>query len=116
MDVTLYVNEINVIKLNEWLTNDNARSSIYLLDVREPNEISICHIDGSHFISLSQIPIHLSDLPDDKMIIVYCHHGIRSRQVAHYLLENGFDAKTLFSLKGGIDEWAKIIDNTMMRY
>ena len=42
-----------------------------------------------------------------------CHSGIRSMQVCHYLLGNGYN---IANLSGGIDEWAKNIDREMQRY
>ena len=47
-------------------------------------------------------------------IVVYCHHGIRSLQVASWLRQLGFDNAQ--SMAGGIDRWALQIDPTLPRY
>ena len=50
----------------------------------------------------------------DKILIVVCHHGIRSRVVGQYLSSNGFN--NVLNLNGGLDKWAKEIDKGMSRY
>jgi len=62
---------------------------------------------------MQQTPERLDDLPRDKPVIVYCHHGVRSRQVAGFLREQGYDAR---SLAGGIDAWSQQIDPACPRY
>jgi rhodanese-related sulfurtransferase len=85
-----------------------------LLDVREKNERIICNLQKSIHIPLGSLPLMCEDLPPDKLVIAYCHHGVRSLQACYMLQAFGF-AK-LKSLKGGIDAWAKDIDMSMQRY
>lgn len=47
-------------------------------------------------------------------VVVMCHHGMRSMQVAHFLLANGF--KDVANLDGGIDAWAAVVDPALARY
>ena len=101
-------------QLDEILTNQP--DDIFLLDVREVSEVSICHLPQSIHIPMNLIPLYLDKIPDDKMIIIYCHHGIRSLNVALYLIDNGFDESQIYNLKNGIDDWAQNIDKTMIRY
>lgn len=101
-------------QLDEILTNQP--DDIFLLDVREDSEVSICHLPQSIHIPMNLIPLYLDKIPDDKMIIIYCHHGIRSLNVALYLIDNGFDESQIYNLKNGIDDWAQNIDKTMIRY
>ena len=100
-------------QLDEILTNQP--DDIFLLDVREASEVSICLPQSIH-IPMNLIPLYLDKIPDDKMIIIYCHHGIRSLNVALYLIDNGFDESQIYNLKNGIDDWAQNIDKTMIRY
>ncbi|MBI4005151.1 MAG: sulfurtransferase [Gammaproteobacteria bacterium] len=92
----------------------DKNGSLLLLDVREPWEYQICHIDGSVNISMHLIPSSVEQLDPEKEIVVICHHGIRSLQVANYLAERGFNKVT--SLEGGVDAWATSIDQTMPQY
>ena len=85
-----------------------------LLDVREEDEVRLCALPGSLHIPMNLIPLRHNELPDDVPIIVYCHHGIRSLNVAHYLAHVGFE--NVANLQGGIDAWARQIDPTMARY
>ena len=48
------------------------------------------------------------------VIVAYCHHGVRSRQVANWLRGQGFTQ--VQSLAGGIDRWTLEIDATLPRY
>ncbi len=85
-----------------------------LLDVREPWEFSICKIEGSVNISMSEPEKLISELNANDEIIAICHHGMRSFQVCNYLENNGFNK--VLNLGGGIDSWAKTIDTDMAQY
>ncbi len=87
---------------------------IILLDVREDNEVAICQLSGSLHIPMNLIPLRHNELPDDVPIVVYCHHGIRSMNVARYLEHVGFEQ--LYNLSGGIDAWALDVAPEMPRY
>lgn len=93
----------------------NDESSIhYLLDVREQHEFDYCHITGSHHIPMQTIPNRLDDLPKDCPIVTICHHGMRSQQVAQFLLQQGFT--DIINLQGGVNAWAADVDSTMPTY
>ncbi len=85
-----------------------------VLDVREAWEIEICALDQDLNIPMTQIPGRLEELPRDGALVVLCHHGQRSLQVAAWLRGQGFDGAT--SLSGGIDAWAREFDPEMARY
>ena len=92
----------------------DANESILLLDVREPSEHDIVHLEDARLIPLNTLPHHIESLPLDQEIVVYCHHGQRSLYATAYLHQNGFtEAK---NLSGGIDQWAAEIDSTLPRY
>lgn len=73
-----------------------------LLDVREPYEWCQVHIAASLHIPMNEIPQRLAELPQERELIVLCAHGSRSYGVAHYLIEQGYVAR---SLAGGITQW-----------
>ena len=85
-----------------------------LLDVREEDEVRLYALPGSLHIPMNLIPLRHNELPDDVPIIVYCHHGIRSLNVARYLAHVGFE--NVANLQGGIDAWARQIDPSLPRY
>ena len=85
-----------------------------LLDVREPWEFELCNLQNSQLIPMGHIPNQLEQLDAKQEIVLICHHGIRSRQVGLFLQSRGFDK--LINLSGGLDAWAKEIDNQMALY
>lgn len=93
---------------------ETASQPPLLLDVREPWEFQICHIRGSQLVPMRQIPDYLSKLNPEQTIIVICHHGIRSRQVAQFLEINGF--QKVINLVGGVAAWADGVDPNMPTY
>lgn len=104
--------EISATELKEYLktTGNNP----LLLDVREPWEYQKCRLDDSVLIPMRQIPGVLNELDPDRETVVICHHGIRSRSVAAYLVSNEFS--NVINLTGGIDAWAKQVDLSMDTY
>lgn len=85
-----------------------------LLDVREQWEWDKCHFDQARLLPMGQIMEHIDSLDKSEEIVIICHHGIRSMQVARYFESIGF--KNLINLKGGIDAWAKTLDSSMTLY
>jgi rhodanese-related sulfurtransferase len=99
--------------LKSWLA-DGDRSAPFLLDVREPWEYARCHIDGAQSLPMAAVPTRLAELPVDQEIVVICHHGGRSQQIALLLERSGFDR--VHNLQGGVHAWALQVDPTMPRY
>lgn len=93
---------------------NSSPKSIVLLDVREDDEREVARIEPSTHIPMSSVPDHLDDLPKDRRIVVYCHHGNRSFAVAGYLETEGF--ADVANLTGGIEEWSRIVDPAVPRY
>jgi rhodanese-related sulfurtransferase len=85
-----------------------------LLDVREPWEFGICRIEGSRSLPMRQIPEALGEIAPDRELVVICHHGIRSQQVARYLDYQGFS--NVINLQGGVAAWARDVDPAMPTY
>jgi rhodanese-related sulfurtransferase len=85
-----------------------------LLDVREPQEYAYCRIEGSLHIPMNEVPARIGELDPDREVVVICHHGVRSANVAAYLIRQDF--RNVINLSGGIDAWAVQVDPTMPRY
>lgn len=85
-----------------------------LLDVREPWEYALAHVEGSLHIPMGEVQDKLEELNSDRMYVVMCHHGRRSQQVADYLATQGF--RQVSNLAGGIDAWAEDLDPDLPRY
>lgn len=93
-----------------------GHASCLLLDCREQDEYGVARIDGATLLPMSEIQARLAELEPhrDAHLIVHCHHGMRSLQVAHWLRSQGF-AKAQ-SMCGGIDTWSQLIDPGVPRY
>lgn len=100
-------------ELATWL-DDQASAAPVLLDVREPWEYQLCHIDGSRTMPMSTIPAHVEQLERDRPIVCICHHGMRSMQVGLFLEQQGFT--DVINLTGGVDAWAAQVDRDMPTY
>lgn len=85
-----------------------------LIDVREPWEFDICHIEGSLNIPMGQIAQQLDKIETADEAVIICHHGIRSAQVIHYLQQQSIDQ--LINLDGGVDAWAREVDSGLAIY
>jgi rhodanese-related sulfurtransferase len=87
---------------------------VLLVDVREPWEHEVCRIEGAKLIPMGSIPANLQALDTDDEVICYCHHGMRSMDVAVWLRGQGVERAR--SLAGGIDRWSAEIDPSVPRY
>ena len=95
----------------------DSGEKLRFIDVREPHEYAQACIEGSDLIPMRSIPAELQTLEkhaDDAILIVYCHHGVRSLQVVNWLREQGLEACQ--SMAGGIDAWSVNIDPAVPRY
>ena len=104
--------EITVEELR--LEMEEKGSELVLVDVREPHEWEIAHIEGATLIPLNQLPERLAELDGHAEIVTHCHHGARSMKALELLKGAGFGK--VRSLAGGIDAWAERVEPMMPRY
>ena len=91
--------------------------ALHLIDVREVNEHQVARIEGSELIPMRTVPAALGSLEakaDDAVLIVFCHHGVRSLNVVSWLRQNGVE--NCQSMAGGIERWSTEIDPSVPRY
>jgi sulfur-carrier protein adenylyltransferase/sulfurtransferase len=104
------VPEISVEELKKRLDLGEA---IFILDVREPHEYSICNLNG-FLMPLDSVRSRLGELDSTREIIVHCRSGVRSAKAAHQLRQAGFT--NVKNLAGGILAWADRIDPNVPKY
>lgn len=92
----------------------HAGESPFLLDVREADEWETCKLAGATLIPLGQLTERSSEVPQNRPVVVYCHHGGRSARAVQWLRQNGYSQAV--NLAGGIEAWAIHIDPQMPRY
>jgi len=115
----LNVPEIDVRELARKLGSDET---FVLMDVREAWELDHAMIvdDRLKVVPMSRLSqLGLGALPEefqgkDAEILVMCHHGVRSAQATQWLLAQGW--KNVFSVRGGIDDYARRIDASVGKY
>jgi molybdopterin/thiamine biosynthesis adenylyltransferase/rhodanese-related sulfurtransferase len=94
----------------------DSGKSVALIDVREPVEWDINHIEGAELVPKSSLESGdgLAKLPHDRTPILYCKTGVRSAEALAVIKKAGFaDA---LHLQGGIVAWAKQIEPDMVTY
>jgi adenylyltransferase/sulfurtransferase len=107
------VPQIAPLALNRRL---DAGDELQIVDVREPHEWEISNLEnlGAFLIPQNEILEHLGELDMTRDIIVMCRSGARSANVIRELQKHGF--KRLLNLEGGINEWAREVDETLPIY
>ena len=111
--------EVTVVQLAEKLRSSDG---FILLDVREPWELARAKIDDDRLVvqpmsELSRRGINaLQEAARRKEAEIYvlCHHGVRSANVTGWLASQGWT--NVFSVAGGIDEYAEQVDASVGRY
>ncbi|HEY6372873.1 MAG TPA: rhodanese-like domain-containing protein [Candidatus Sulfotelmatobacter sp.] len=93
----------------------DAGESFTLLDVREPWEFQTAHIAGAKLIPMGDVPSRAhQELDPEDLVVVLCHHGVRSMNVTVWLRQQGFEKAQ--SMRGGIDAWSRRIDEKVGMY
>ena len=111
--------EITVNELSEKLKSED---DFILLDVREPHELNFAKVSDQRLevTPMSRLAregtkaLSESARSQDATIYVMCHHGNRSAQVTAWLAQQGW--KNVFNVRGGIDEYARDVDQSVGFY
>jgi sulfur-carrier protein adenylyltransferase/sulfurtransferase len=106
-------NDIPSISVEALKKRLDAKDDIFILDVREPHEYQICHLNG-YLIPVGDLPKRVNELDSSREIITHCKMGGRSAKAVNFLRRSGF--KKVYNLTGGITAWAEKIDPKMPKY
>jgi len=93
--------QITVEKVYEIIKDKNRK--YFILDVRTKEEFDSGHLESAALIPVDDMESRLSELPEDKPIIVYCRTGRRSTKAAEILINNNF--APVYDMSGGIELW-----------
>ena len=107
--------EVSPDSVAEWVKfprNQRPR----LIDCREEDELAICQIQGNEWIPLGLFSgvREILATGNERGVVVYCHHGVRSLRAVNFLRAMGVD--NAFSMRGGIEEWSRHVDASVARY
>ena len=94
----------------------DRKDDFLLLDVREQDEYQTAHIAGATLLPMSEIVSRAAELAphQGRRVVVHCHHGGRSAQVAQWLRKQGYAQAQ--NMEGGIDQWSIEVDPSVPRY
>jgi sulfur-carrier protein adenylyltransferase/sulfurtransferase len=89
-------------------------SPVRMIDVREPHEWDISHIEGAQLIPLGSLAARMNELDSAEDIVLVCKSGARSARALELLRTAGF--RKLKNLKGGVNAWARVVDQSLPTY
>ncbi|PYM15307.1 MAG: molybdenum cofactor biosynthesis protein MoeB [Verrucomicrobia bacterium] len=104
--------EVTVHDMKKALAD--PKLGVRVIDVREPDEYEIAHVDGVPLFPLSTLPQRFTELDPNRQYYIHCKSGVRSMKALKFLKEQGF--KYLKSVKGGISAWADEVDSSVPKY
>jgi len=120
--ITMKPEDYPEITVQQLVDKLESNPEFHLVDVRELWELNYAQIRHPRVTVLpmslmarekeTAFPVALRNLQAD--IVIMCHHGIRSMQVTQWMRAQGW--KNVFSLEGGIDEYARQIDPSVGSY
>jgi adenylyltransferase/sulfurtransferase len=106
--------ELPAIEVEELRERLGDHAPPLLLDVRTPEEWTICRIDGARLIPVQALASRIDELDRQREIVVYCHVGWRSAWAVDLMVRRGFSR--VVNLAGGIDAWSQRVDPSVPRY
>lgn len=91
-----------ITPLQAW---EMAQQGAMLADVRDAQRYAYSHPKGAFHLT-NQSFLQFEELVDfDSPIIISCYHGVSSRNVATFLVEQGYE--NVFSMIGGFEGWCR---------
>jgi molybdopterin/thiamine biosynthesis adenylyltransferase/rhodanese-related sulfurtransferase len=103
--------EITVKELKDRVEHDGQ--DLVVIDVREPHEWEISHLDFARLIPKGDLPDHLNEFDSTKEYAMLCKSGARSLEATRLMKSAGFKVK---NVRGGINAWAREIDPNLPTY
>jgi len=104
--------EVTVQEMKRAL--EDPKLGVKIIDVREPDEYEIAHVNGVPLFPLSALPQRFTELDPNQRYYIHCKSGVRSLRALQFLREQGF--KYVKSVKGGISAWSDEIDHNVPKY
>lgn len=100
-------NLISSISTSELTPRLDGDTTLFLVDVREPDEVAQWHIAGAHNIPLASLEDRRGEIPDERAIVLVCAIGARAQQGAEILAQHGIASRVL---EGGMSSWVNTYD------
>ena len=71
---------ISSISTDQLLSRLDSDERLYLVDVREPDEVADWQIPGAHNVPLQSLAANIDALPKDADLVMVCAKGSRAQQ------------------------------------
>ncbi len=101
---SLFASSSTSLNATEAKTRLDADRTLFVLDVRQPEEFRAGHIAGATLIPLNKLGESLNKLPQDRDILCVCASGSRSSVATRQLNGAGYNA---INLSGGMGGWQR---------
>ena len=98
------ISELTPYELKARLDNGDE---LVVVDMRQAWEYEAGHIPGAKHVFIQEIPARLEEFPKDTDVIFQCWHGNTSLDAGGFLIQNGWPASQVFSLRGGMAGWVQ---------
>jgi molybdopterin/thiamine biosynthesis adenylyltransferase/rhodanese-related sulfurtransferase len=105
------VKEISVQEVYDWQVRGE---DFQFIDVREQHEYEIVNL-GAELIPLGSVSQYAHRIDRHKKVVIHCKTGNRSAKAIREL-EDKFDLKNLYNLKGGIFSWIDEVNPELTKY
>lgn len=113
---------VHPAQLSDWIASVQTGSADtalpVVLDVREPWELQTATVKADGFelvvMPMRSVPARYLELDRERPIACLCHHGARSAQVVHFLMQQGFN--NIVNIHGGINAWSHERDASVPTY
>lgn len=92
----------------KYLHDELKAAEVEVIDVREPVEWELVHLEGCKHIPLGSLPERFEEIDADKTVYLLCAHGVRSLQATQFLLRQGY--QDVVNVEGGLAEVLLYID------
>lgn len=94
---------ISQIEPSELKSRLQSGENIYMIDVREDDEVAHGMIAGAKHIPMGDIPSRLDEIPRNTEVIFICRSGRRSEHVCNFLSHQGIN--NIVNMSGGMLQW-----------
>lgn len=91
------------IEPSELKSRLQSGEAVYMIDVREDEEVAQGIIAGAKHIPMGEIPSRMDEIPRGNEVVFICRSGNRSQQVCQFLKQQGFD--NMINMSGGMLQW-----------
>jgi len=91
-----------------WTNAIGAGRQLTIVDVREPREFALGHLQGALNIPLAELPRRWSGIPLEFPVVFACRSGARSRRACELAAQAGISSP--IQLEGGLLAWAALVD------